>query len=73
MSSGDLERNATDTEARLKDDIRLKQQEAFAKIGDQVAAVILEPYPANAGFVLPRPGYLELLRKLLSREDKLPE
>ena len=46
-------------------------EEAFAKIGDQVAAVILEPYPANAGFVLPRPGYLELLRKLTRQHSAL--
>ncbi|MBJ05811.1 MAG: glutamate-1-semialdehyde-2,1-aminomutase [Verrucomicrobiaceae bacterium] len=46
-------------------------EEAFAKIGDQVAAVILEPYPANAGFVLPRPGYLELLRKLTRQHGAL--
>merc|ERR1711975_38626 len=30
---GDLERNIADTEARLKNDIRQKQQEAFEKIG----------------------------------------
>merc|ERR1712083_756631 len=29
----DLERNVADTEARLKNDIRQKQQEAFEKIG----------------------------------------
>ena len=46
-------------------------EEAFAKLGDQVAAVILEPYPANAGFVLPRPGYLELLRELTSKHGAL--
>ena len=29
----DLERNVADTEARLKSDVRQKQQEAFEKIG----------------------------------------
>lgn len=42
-------------------------EEAFATFGDEIAAVILEPYPANAGFVLPKPGYLELLRSLTEK------
>ncbi len=42
-------------------------EELFAREGEKVAAVIVESYPANAGFVLPRPGYLELLARL-SRE-----
>ncbi len=37
---------------------------AFAARGPQIAAVIVEPVPANAGLFLPRPGYLELLRQL---------
>jgi glutamate-1-semialdehyde 2,1-aminomutase len=32
-----------------------------------VAAVILEPIPMNMGFVLPKPGFLEGLRKLCDR------
>lgn len=46
-------------------------EEAFAKFGDQIAAVILEPYAANAGFVLPQPGYLELLRDLTRKHGAL--
>lgn len=30
----------------------------------EVAAIILEPIPANAGLILPQPGYLEGLRRL---------
>ncbi|MFN0066017.1 MAG: glutamate-1-semialdehyde 2,1-aminomutase [Limisphaerales bacterium] len=37
---------------------------AFAAHGPELAAVILELVPANAGLYLPRPGYLELLREL---------
>ncbi len=48
-----------------------KIEEAFAKFGDQVAAVILEPYPANAGFVMPQPGYLQLLRDLTEQHGAL--
>ena len=32
----------------------------------EVAALIVEPYPANCGLILPLPGYLEGLRKLCS-------
>ncbi len=37
---------------------------AFAAPGRELAAVILELVPANAGLYLPRPGFLELLRQL---------
>ncbi|TAE73346.1 MAG: glutamate-1-semialdehyde-2,1-aminomutase [Verrucomicrobia bacterium] len=33
----------------------------FAARGEEIAAIIVESYPANAGLVFPRPGYLELL------------
>jgi glutamate-1-semialdehyde 2,1-aminomutase len=46
-------------------------EEVFAQFGDEIAAVILEPYPANAGFVFPQPGYLALLRELTSRHGAL--
>lgn len=39
----------------------------FAEAGDSIAAVILELVPANAGLYLPRPGYLDLLRRLTRR------
>ena len=39
-------------------------REIFAKYGTEIAAFILEPIPGNMGLVLPRPGYLELARKL---------
>lgn len=39
---------------------------AFARHGEDLAAVILEPVPANAGLFLPEPGFLELLRELCS-------
>jgi glutamate-1-semialdehyde 2,1-aminomutase len=35
---------------------------AFAANPGQVAAVIVEPYPANVGLILPRPGFLTHLR-----------
>ncbi|MEO8206116.1 MAG: aminotransferase class III-fold pyridoxal phosphate-dependent enzyme, partial [Chthoniobacterales bacterium] len=36
----------------------------FQKSGNEFAAVILEPVPANAGLYLPKPGYLEKMREL---------
>lgn len=43
----------------------------FLTEGKNIAAVIVEPVPANAGLYLPRPGYLELLRELCSAHDAL--
>lgn len=36
----------------------------FAREGREIAAVILEPIPANAGLYFPQPGFLEELRRL---------
>ena len=37
---------------------------AFAANPGQIAGLILEPVPANAGLYLPQPGYLEFLREM---------
>ena len=39
-------------------------EEAFANSNSDIAAIILEPIPHNIGAVLPKPGFLEGLRKL---------
>jgi len=39
-------------------------QAAFAAQGATIAAVIVEPYAGNMGFVLPKPGFLAELREL---------
>jgi glutamate-1-semialdehyde 2,1-aminomutase len=36
---------------------------AFAASPGQIAAVILEPYPANIGLILPEPGFLQHVRR----------
>ncbi len=41
----------------------------FAREGKEIAAVIVESVPANAGLYLPRPGYIELLRELCTQHD----
>lgn len=40
--------------------------EVFRREGGAIAAVILEPVPANAGLIPPEPGYLERVRDLCS-------
>src|SRR5213592_4953871 len=37
---------------------------AFAANPGQIAGIIVEPVPGNAGVYLPRPGYLEFLREI---------
>ena len=32
-------------------------KETFEKFGNEIAAVILEPFPANCGLILPKPGF----------------
>ncbi len=44
---------------------------AYAASGKEIAAVILEPVPANAGLYLPREGFLEFLREITAREGSL--
>lgn len=41
-------------------------EQLFASEGASLAAVILEPYPANVGLLLPDSGFLERLRQLCS-------
>jgi len=43
----------------------------FAAQGDQIAAIIVESYPANAGLVFPKPGYLELLSSITKKYGAL--
>jgi glutamate-1-semialdehyde 2,1-aminomutase len=43
----------------------------FAEKGSEIACVILEPVPANAGLYLPEPGYLEAIQKLCKEHGAL--
>jgi glutamate-1-semialdehyde 2,1-aminomutase len=45
--------------------------EAFRLNAGEIAAVIVEPIPANAGLIPPRPGYLETMRELCTRHGAL--
>ena len=42
-------------------------KEIFTKMGEEIAAVIVEPVGANMGVVLPQEGFLEGLRKLCTK------
>ena len=44
---------------------------AFEENKDQIAAVIVEPIPANAGLILPSSGYLETMRELCTTKGSL--
>jgi glutamate-1-semialdehyde 2,1-aminomutase len=42
---------------------------AFAANTGNVAGIIVEPVPGNAGLYPPKPGYLEFLREITAKED----
>ena len=42
-------------------------EELFAKVGEEVAAIIIEPVAGNMNLVMPKKGYLEGLRKLCDK------
>ncbi|MBW8864650.1 MAG: glutamate-1-semialdehyde 2,1-aminomutase [Verrucomicrobia bacterium] len=43
----------------------------FAANKNQIAGIIIEPVPGNAGLYLPRPGYLEALREITRADGAL--
>ena len=44
---------------------------AFAANKNEIACIIVEPVPGNAGLYLPKPGYLEFLRKVTQEHGAL--
>jgi glutamate-1-semialdehyde 2,1-aminomutase len=46
-------------------------KEIFAANKNQIAGVIVEPVPGNAGLYLPKPGYLEFLREITAANGAL--
>src|ERR1035437_88887 len=44
---------------------------AFAANPNQIAGIIVEPVPGNAGLYLPQPGYLEFLREITKADGAL--
>ncbi len=43
----------------------------FEEKGELIAAIIVESYPANAGLVFPKPGYLDLLCSITKKHGAL--
>ena len=48
-----------------------KVEAVFAELGDQIAAVIVESYPANAGLIFPKEGYLQGLRDVTAKHGSV--
>ncbi|MEY3480232.1 MAG: glutamate-semialdehyde -aminomutase, partial [Verrucomicrobiota bacterium] len=46
-------------------------EKTFAEEGREIAAIIVEPFPANAGLIPPLPGYLEKLREVCTANGAL--
>ncbi|WP_417385711.1 glutamate-1-semialdehyde 2,1-aminomutase [Gimesia sp.] len=46
-------------------------KETFVQLGDQIAAVILEPVVGNMGVVLPEPGFLETVREVCTQNGSV--
>ena len=44
---------------------------AFAANPGQIAGIILEPYPANVGLILPEPGFLAFLREQCTQHQSV--
>ncbi|MBE2281654.1 MAG: glutamate-1-semialdehyde 2,1-aminomutase [Ignavibacteriaceae bacterium] len=59
--------NANDTLVARYNDIKSVESLVFANKG-QVAAIIVEPVVGNMGCVIPKPGFLEDLRELCTKE-----
>ena len=46
-------------------------ENVFKISGREIAAVIVEPFPGNVGFIMPKPGFLQKLRELTSAAGAL--
>ncbi|QJE95769.1 glutamate-1-semialdehyde 2,1-aminomutase [Luteolibacter luteus] len=46
-------------------------EKVFKEQGDQIAAIIVESYPANAGLIFPKPGYLDRLSSITKENGAL--
>jgi glutamate-1-semialdehyde 2,1-aminomutase len=69
-SPGVTEGTARDTIVLPFNDLAAVER-AFAENPEAVACVIVEPYPANMGLVMPREGYLQRLRDLCTQHGAL--
>jgi glutamate-1-semialdehyde 2,1-aminomutase len=69
-SPGVTEKTAEDTLTLPYNDLEAVDQ-LFLKKGMQIAAIIVEPIAGNMGCVLPKPGFLEGLRRICDTYDTI--
>jgi len=62
--------NAADTLSLPFNDLEALE-ETFRRTGEQIAAIITEPVVGNMGLVLPKPGFLEGLRRITAQYGAL--
>ncbi len=70
-SSGGVPKGFTDSTAVLPLDDVPALEAFFAEHGQKVAAVIIEPFPANAGLLIQRPEFLQACRDLTTAHGAL--
>jgi len=70
-SSAGVPKGFTDTTAVLPLDDVAKLEAFFAERGDEVAAIIIEPVPANSGLLIQRAEFLKACRDLTTRYGAL--
>jgi glutamate-1-semialdehyde 2,1-aminomutase len=70
-SSGGVPAGFTDSTAVLPLDDDAALDTFFAEHGAKVAALIVEPFPANAGLLIQRPEFLQKCRDLTSKHGAL--
>ena len=70
-SSGGVPAGFTDSTAVLPLDDDAALETFFAEHGDKVAALIVEPFPANSGLLIQRPGFLQKCRDLTEKHGAL--
>lgn len=70
-SSGGVPAGFTATTAVLPLDDIPALEAFFAENGDKVAAIIVEPFPANAGLLIQRPGFLQACRDMTRKHGAL--
>jgi glutamate-1-semialdehyde 2,1-aminomutase len=70
-SSGGVPKGFTDSTAVLPLDDEEALEAFFNEHGDKVAALIIEPFPANAGLLIQRPQFLQKCRDLTTKHGAL--
>lgn len=69
-SPGITQGTAKDTLTAAYNDLSMVE-ELFSKYGDNIAAVILEPFTGNMGVIRPKPGFIKGIRELCDKYGSL--